>query len=163
MQLAPNFFLREFLKSEVASRIGRAVVATQEIINNLVRVAAVLQNVRDEIKEVFKVERPFSITSGYRPLWLNKLVKGAKNSDHLEGRAADFEVMGMSNYDICKFIEQRISLYNIDKLIYEFGDWVHISVPKIGEEPRRQVMTAVYNPKTKKVEYPLGIHKQEEN
>jgi hypothetical protein len=90
------------------------------------------------------------------------MVHGSANSAHMFGRAADFQVIGLSNYEVADFLARKIELLQIDQLIYEFGEWVHVSIPVIGATPRRQVMTAVHNPKTGKTEYSSGIIKQEE-
>jgi hypothetical protein len=160
-QLTTNFSLHEFLRSDVATRLGRPIDASPDITVRLLHVAQVLQWIRDDIKAELGVEHTFTISSGYRPMWLNTLIGGAPKSDHMDGRAADFEVIGMTVFDVCKFIEARIAKYDIDKLIYEFGEWTHISVPPPGSEPRRLIMTAVRNSKGV-VEYPLGIIKKEE-
>jgi hypothetical protein len=163
MQLSPNFSLKEMTHSDAATRLGRPVVASAEIQAELARLCnEVLQPIRHEIALMFGTS-PIIVSSGYRPLWLNQLIGGSLNSAHIYGRAADFQVIGHSNYEIANFIAGFIHTLPIDQLIYEFGDWVHVATPAIGVEPRRQILTAIRNPKTGKVEYPLGIIKQEEN
>lgn len=163
MQLSQNFSLREMTKSDLATRIGRPVVASDAIIADLKRLCnEVLQPIRHEIAIVYGTS-PMIVSSGYRPLWLNSMVHGSANSAHIFGRAADFEVIGLSNYEIASFIARRIQQFPIDQLIYEFGDWVHVAIPAIDAVPRRQILTAIRNPSTGKVEYHPGIEKQEES
>ena len=78
IQLAPNFNLREFACRHCgALKIDPALVAN-------------LQRLRD------RVGRAITITSGYRCEAHNKAVGGVVNSQHLEGKAADIQVEGMS-------------------------------------------------------------------
>ncbi len=164
MQLTTNFFLREWLWSDQAARMGRKIIAPDLIVVNIRRQAeTVMQPLRDRLCKKYGRDVSIKVTSGYRPLWLNQMVGGSKKSDHMDGRATDFECIGIPNYTVCKFIESIIEELPIDKLIYEFGDWVHISIAPAGVKPRRLIMTAIRNNKTGEVEYPAGIIKQEEN
>lgn len=83
--------------------------------------------------------RPVVITSGLRPDWLNNAIGGAKNSQHLKGQAADFVVPGLTPFEVCnQILESRIPY---DQLIYEFGEWIHISCPP-GPAIRTEAITA---------------------
>lgn len=160
-QLSTNFWLREFLESEHAARMGIKIVATPEIEASLRRLCTeVLQPLRDEVKRVLKHEYSFHINSGYRPPWLNTLVKGSKTSSHLWGGASDTKVIGLPVYDFSKFVEGYIQLLPIDQVIYEYGQWTHIGIALPGKEPRRQVLTAIYDHDTKEPRYLPGIVKQ---
>jgi len=96
------------------------------------------------VREHFKV--PISVTSGYRSKKLNKLIGGAKNSEHVEGRAFDLDADvfgGVTNKEIFDFIKTNLEF---NQLIWEFGDdnnpdWVHVSYRE-GENKKR-VLRAV--------------------
>lgn len=77
MKLTKNFSLKEFgdVPDEYIPNI-------QELANNL-------QVVRDFF------DAPIKVTSGYRSPEHNKSTGGAKNSQHLLGKAADFKVKGI--------------------------------------------------------------------
>lgn len=134
-QLSKSFWLREFLRSETAARMGRAIKPTeQEIANLRLLCENILQPIRDQLN------RPITITSGLRPPWLNLAIGGATDSEHIAGRAADFVVASYTPYAACQAIESMQLPWN--QLIHEFGQWTHVSVPPAGVQPRRKVKTA---------------------
>ena len=138
-RLSAHFRVGEFTRSQTAVRLGRRVeVFPQDIVHrNLVRLCStVLEPLRDELGQ------PITITSGYRPDWLNRLIHGSPGSLHMSGRAADFVVSGYTPAEIC--IRLADLLLPIDQLILEFGEWVHVAVPAEGVEPARRVMTAYH-------------------
>jgi zinc D-Ala-D-Ala carboxypeptidase len=51
-------------------------------------------------------------------------VGGRFNSQHLEGKAADFIVPSMDLVDVFNLIRQ---VFQFDQLIFEFGKWIHVS------------------------------------
>lgn len=135
LQLSKNFWLREFLWSDAAVRMGRNIVPTDADIKNLQRLChEVLQPIRDAIA------KPMVITSGLRPPWLNTLIGGARNSEHISARAADFKVVGMTPYEATMVISKMDLPWN--QLIHEFGSWTHISVAIAGTNPNREILTA---------------------
>ena len=81
-----------------------------------------LQPIRD------KLGLPMVITSGYRNSEVNKLVNGAKNSQHMKGQAVDFTV---SSYTPAQLVARiQLSGIEFDQLINEYDSWVHISYVK---------------------------------
>lgn len=82
-------------------------------VNNIIRVAKKLQEVRDFYN------RPISITSWYRPPAVNKAVGGVSNSRHLTGDGVDFIVHGVPPLKVAR---------DIDKLWGSFGG--------VGRSPR---------------------------
>lgn len=118
---------------------------------------SVLQPLRDHLG------KPITITSGYRPEEVNRLVGGSRNSQHTQCLAADFVVPGMDTIDVCRTI---ISLkLPFDQLINEFGRWVHVSIAANPGHERSEVLTAykfrpvVGSPKTC---YQPGLHLAEQ-
>jgi zinc D-Ala-D-Ala carboxypeptidase len=137
LQLSKSFWLREFLRSEQAARMGREILPTEENIANLKLLCEnVLQPIRDALGKVM------TISSGLRPEWLNVAIGGAKHSEHMEGRAADFLIAGYTPYAATKAIKELNLPWN--QLIHEFGQWTHASVPMAGQPPKREILTAHY-------------------
>ncbi|HKR44555.1 MAG TPA: D-Ala-D-Ala carboxypeptidase family metallohydrolase [Paraburkholderia sp.] len=134
MRLSPHFSLDELIQSETATRHGISNQPGPAELDNLVRLADVLELVRTLLRG-----RPMLISSGYRAPGVNRLVGGAPNSDHMSGRAADFICPGFgSPLHVCRAIDASIPF---DQLIFE-GTWVHLSIPAEGRDARRQVLTA---------------------
>ena len=130
-QLSPHFTLEELCKSQKAVREGIDNFPREpedaEIIENLRRVCAeILEPVRDR----FGI--PFSPSSGYRSLELNRALGSKDTSQHIRGEAADFEVPGVPNAELAAWIEGELTF---DQLILEFyipgesqSGWVHCSI-----------------------------------
>ena len=87
-QLAPGFKVREF-----RCRDGSDVVMIDESLVML------LQCIREHFG------KPITITSGYRTAAHNAAVGGAKSSQHLLGRAADFYVEGVPVATVAAYAE----------------------------------------------------------
>ena len=137
MMLSDNFSLAELYRSDMAARRGYVMEPSEVIIVSLRRLCEdVLQPIRD------LVGVPVLINSGYRDEYVNRLVGGAANSAHKFGRAADIRVAGMEAAELADIIENTNIGY--DKMILEFGQWVHIQVSKQGSMARREVLTATH-------------------
>lgn len=139
-QLSAHFSLEEFLTSQTAARMGRTIVPSAQITENLRRLCVtLLEPIR------VKLGRPMVISSGYRPDWLNTLIGGSKSSSHMHGYAADVEVVGMSPPAFCRWIQNHASAegWPIDQCILEFppNGWTHLG---IAERPRQQYLTALH-------------------
>lgn len=104
----------------------------KEIINNL---TLLIENILDPLREEYK--NPIIINSGYRCPQLNKLVGGAKTSQHMTGLAADITV-GNKNQNK-KLFELAIKMdLPYDQIIDESNfSWVHISY---SDNPRKQIL-----------------------
>lgn len=126
MNLSPHFSLAEMTASQTASRKGIDNTPSLEIVENLTRLCAFLETVRDVLQS------PMNISSGYRSPELNAAIGGAENSQHCQGVASDFT---SSHYTLDGIIKLIISeQLPFDQLIKEFSDgngggWVHISIP----------------------------------
>ena len=86
-----------------------------------------LQNALEWIRKQLGV--PMQITSGYRCPARNKHEKGAKNSQHMFGRAADFVVLypyWREAADACEeaFFQGFLSHVRF----YGAGNWIHVDV-----------------------------------
>jgi zinc D-Ala-D-Ala carboxypeptidase len=148
MNLTSSFTLKELVHSTTAIRNGINNNAPPEVVRNLTYLC---QHVLEPLRE--HMGCPIKVSSGYRSPELNKLVKGSKSSQHMEGKAADLVVHGR-NQEMFMFILQYLPF---DQLIWEFGtdgepDWVHVSYNADGN--KRQVLKAVkQNGKTKYLNY----------
>jgi D-alanyl-D-alanine dipeptidase len=85
---------------------------------------------------------PIKISSGYRSPELNKLIGGAKASQHNVGEAVDIDLDG-KNGELFSYIVNNL---DFDQIIWEFGDdtnpdWVHVSYKSTGN--RKQLLKAV--------------------
>lgn len=130
VKLTNNFYLKEFVISQVAVRHGYRNEPNEKQIENL-RLLCV--NVLQPLREIINV--PIFINSGFRSFDVNAAVGGRFNSQHLEGKAADLVVPSMNLADVFNIVLERISF---DQLIYEFGKWIHVSWN--GDKNRKDVM-----------------------
>lgn len=121
-----NFTMSELLNSDEAKKHG---------INNIPNDKQVLDNLLLLITECLQpirnyVGKPIQVTSGYRCQTLNNLptIKGAKNSQHLTGQAADIVIKGMAPKQVVEKI--KASGVEYDQLINEYNLWTHVSYSK---------------------------------
>ena len=115
MKLSKNLSLAEVVRSETAKRLGIDNYPTKEHIENLKTIAnKVFQPIRDHF------ECPIHVSSGYRGEKLNKAIRGAKTSLHMQGQALDIDMdfTKVSNTDIfmLDIIIQVIVIYWLQHL-----------------------------------------------
>ncbi|EON14942.1 D-Ala-D-Ala carboxypeptidase family metallohydrolase [Pandoraea sp. SD6-2] len=147
MNLTEHFTLHEMTESATARKFGIDNQAPASVINNLMRTANLLEQVRSLLGS------PVIISSGYRSPALNRAIGGAGASAHVEGLAVDFSCPKFGTpYQICQAIER--SDIEFQQLIFE-GTWVHISAPRSGAAARRQILTAHFDGKP--VRYSVGL------
>jgi hypothetical protein len=125
MNLSTNFTLKELTDSETAARHGWDNTPNEAELENLKRLAALLEQVRALLN------RPIMVNSAFRSKKVNDAVGSKDSSQHRIGCAADIKVPGMSPRDVVKAIRESGIKY--DQLIQEFstpqgGGWTHISV-----------------------------------
>lgn len=94
-QITKNFNFEEFKSKDGAKTPLEAKI-------NIVKLACNLQRLRDYLN------KPIIINSGYRSPNHNKNVGGAKNSQHVTGKASDIRVSGISPEKIKEAIEHLI-------------------------------------------------------
>lgn len=127
MRLSKNFTLSELTKSQAAERYDIDNTPGIQEQKYLIRVAEeILQPVRDHFKT------PFTPSSGFRCLELNSIINGSPTSQHVKGQAVDFEVPGVDNLDLARWIRDNL---NVDQLILEYytpgeptSGWIHCSI-----------------------------------
>lgn len=147
-QLSQHFSLAEFVRSQTATRHGIDNTPPGSAQINLARLAEQLERVRMAVGS-----RSVQITSGYRCPALNARIGGSRTSAHMEGRAADIVVRGMTAVQVARAIERASIVF--DQLIFE-GAWVHVGISRVGDLARGDVLTAIFEP-GRPVRYQHGI------
>ena len=120
MQL--NFTMSELLHSDIAEKYIISNIPDKKSLDNmLLLIVNCLQPLRNYIG------KPIIITSGYRSARLNghPLIKGAQNSEHLTGGAADFIIKGLTPKQVVELV--KASGVPFRQLINEHNLWTHIS------------------------------------
>lgn len=107
-------------------------------------------NVLDPIRTLYG--KPVYVNSGFRSETLNKVVGGARNSQHMEGKAADITAGNPKDnkklWDVILFLQQEGDI-DFDQLINEkpvyvkgVGEcpsWIHVSYNE--DNNRGQILT----------------------
>ena len=128
------FSIQELTRSATAKRKGIDNTPTAEVVANL---KLLIEKILDPLREAWG--QPIIVDSGYRCPKLNKAVKGAANSQHLLGQAADIRTLKDTPAENKKLFElvQRLKL-PYDQLIDEYDyNWIHVSY---GPRHRRRVL-----------------------
>jgi len=142
MQLSEHFNLKEFTKSETAIRKRIDNTPNADHAQNLKNVC---EKILEPVRRHFN--KPVRINSGYRGPALNSAVGGSSKSQHCNGEAVDFEIDGLANPELAKWVSENCEF---DQIILEFYDpkegpnsgWVHASYTTKGPN-RKQKLTAL--------------------
>lgn len=137
MKLSKNFTLEELTFSLTANNHGIDNTPNTEQKAALKRLCVeVLQPIRDAWGQ------PIVVSSGYRCPKLNAAIGGVKNSQHLQGQAADIKASnpkdnGKLHACIKKLVQS--GQIKVGQLIWEYGTktcpkWVHVSLPRNGKK-----------------------------
>ena len=139
MNLSRFFTLAEMIHSNTAKAEGIDNQPAPEGVEFLRRLCT---EVLDPLREA--VGMSIKVNSGYRGPALNKRLKGATKSQHLEGQAADIEAPGLAVLALFKkAIELRLPF---DQIIYEVkgaSKWVHLSHNPAGN--RGEILLAKFD------------------
>jgi len=130
MNLSPNFTLDELTRSEAAARGGWGNTPNEAELENLKRLAALLQEVKTAVGG-----KPVMINSGFRSKQTNDAVGSNDRSQHRLGCAADLRVPGMTPRQVVEACIAAGLLF--DQIILEFDAWTHISIPNTPEAKPR--------------------------
>jgi len=130
------FTFDEFTRSTTAERLK----IDNSIPNNAIKsnIEYLCQYLLDPLREAYG--KPIYISSGYRCPELNRAVKGASNSYHTTGLAADIYVKGASNITLVPII---VKIGRYDQIILEKGSinlpqWIHVGISRI--KNRKQIL-----------------------
>ena len=132
MNLSAHVTLKEFQASGLATLRN----INNEMNESQIASAKLLcENVFEPLR--IHLNTPINISSAYRSVQLNKMIKGAIGSQHTKGEAMDIKV-GANGFN---FIKDKLEF---DQLIWEFGNdenpsWVHVSY---SSKNRKQVLKA---------------------
>ena len=129
MKLTANITLDELTKSQTAERKGINNNPNPKQIDNIKALAInILQPVRSHY------DRPLIISSGFRCAQLCTEIGSSINSQHVaddEAAAADFEIPGVDNRELARWIRDNLE---VDQGILEFykdgeptSGWIHCS------------------------------------
>jgi len=135
MKLSDNFTLSELTKSGTAKRFDYSEQFTppESVIESLTLLCKeVLQPIRDSL------EKPITVSSGYRCPRLNSKIGGSSTSQHQKGEAADINLNIKGIEKNAVLLDEILMLWydgkiQFDQLIIEFPDendvpeWIHIS------------------------------------
>ena len=127
--------MKYFTINELTETTHGLNIPNQGQIENL---KLLIEKVLDPARE--ELQAPIKVTSGFRSIEINRMVKGSKTSQHLIGQAAD-----LTCFDNKKLFRILADM-EFDQLIYEFGNneqpaWIHVSYSKVVN--RNQVLRAI--------------------
>ena len=126
-----KFSISELITSDTAARYN---INNMPDIRALDSMLELIYYVLQPLREIIK--KPMKITSGFRNSEVNRLVGGARNSQHLTGQAADFVIDGMTPAAVIEIVKK--SGIEFDQVINEYNKWTHISFNK--GKNRKQVL-----------------------
>lgn len=96
-----------------------------------------IRNVLDPLR--FKFGKPIYVNSGFRCATLNELIGGTRNSQHMDGKAADITSGNKKDNKVIFELAQSMGL-EFDQLINENQfSWIHISYNE--DNNRNQVLS----------------------
>lgn len=161
--VSKNFQFYELTKSDLASRqeIPNGFASEDELCCAVYLCRKVIQPVRDKFGR-FKPNSVYRSQTLERAL-KNKPVNWLSTSQHVKGQACDIEVLNESNMKLALWVRDNLKF---DQLILECyaavegpnSGWVHVSLlpPGYGKN-RKEILSYVKNPQTRKFEYVPGL------
>lgn len=137
MQLTKNFFLKEFILSPTAVRMG---IDNYPGPGEIAALEALSLNVLQPLRSWYG--HSIRVASGFRSPALNSYIGGANKSQHKKGEAADIDTV-TDNAKLFNYIKNNLPF---DQIIWEFGDdenpdWIHVSYRADGNN-RKEVLKA---------------------
>ena len=132
MNLSAHVTLAEFENSSTATTHG---INNKMSESQIASAKLLCENVFEPLR--IYLNTPIKISSGFRCVQLNKMIKGSSTSQHTKGEAMDLQI-GANGFF---FIKTKL---DFDQLIWEFGNdenpsWVHVS---FSSKNRKQVLKA---------------------
>lgn len=145
---APNFRYKEFIRSDVAIRLGIDNIPNEKQWKNIEKLAVnVLQPIRNKFGSI-------RITSGFRSVELNQAIGGSRYSNHCRGEAADVEPFddNVKLVDIMEYIVENLEFRTV---ILEFPmlGWLHSDYREGGNLKRIKLKDRNHHYKTASMEY----------
>ena len=134
MNLSAHVTLAEFENSPTATTHG---INNKMSESQIASAKLLCENVFEPLR--LYLNTPIQISSGFRSLQVNKMIGGAKTSQHTKGEAMDLQI-GAKGFN---FIKDKLEF---DQLIWEFGtdknpEWIHVSYSSV--KNRKKILKAV--------------------
>jgi len=108
--------------------------APWEVQNNCFLLATlILEPVRAEF------QLPIRVTSGWRAPDKNAAVGGVDHSQHLDGSACDFLILGMAMPVVYSYICDKLN-WSGEVLYYQIRGHVHVALPQLGIQADRLIL-----------------------
>ena len=85
------------------------------------------EDLLEPIREHFKL--PVQVNSGYRCFTVNEAAGGSKNSQHMNGAAADICIPGVDIAKVWEWIVNRSGLRWHQAIYYPKHSFIHVSLP----------------------------------
>lgn len=126
MKLSPHFSLAEFTASATAKARG---IDNRPNGLHIDSMRLLCTKALEPLRAHFG--RPIRITSGYRSPELCLAVGSSKTSQHARGEAADFEIPGVDNLTVARWIRDHLPFDQLILENYIMGQpnsgWIHLS------------------------------------
>lgn len=132
--LSPHITYAEGVHSVYALRNNIKNIPPESAVFNMRRLSL---HYLEPIRDLF--DAPMIIDSMYRGVVLNTCVGGTTSSAHIDGRAADFNILHAKPSVVMSAILDKLSL-DFDQLILEFNAWIHLGIARVGQKPRGQIL-----------------------
>lgn len=140
MSFHPRFPKERLEFSQTATRNGIDNTIPPHLEANAARLSYFLADL-EILLQTKGLPSVIQVTSGYRCEQLNRAVGGARNSDHMEARAADIVVPRLTPFDLATIVKSEV-IDRVDQVILEFGRWTHVSIAPTTRSARMQPLTA---------------------
>lgn len=116
--------MKEFLVSSSYPTLAALINPTPQMVTNLMCLCLfALQRIRDEVK------KPLIIDSGVRSPEINAMIGGVADSQHTDGSACDFIILGE---DMQALYWKIIMWWPGEVIYYKKKGHIHIALPKYG-------------------------------
>jgi len=120
-RITEHFMLSELVYSQTATAKSIDNTPNQDQVDNLIRLT---KNVLEPLRKA--LDRPITVSSGFRSEELNIALGGAPYSQHMDGEAVDIVCDGL--VDAFRYIIRHLYF---DQVIFETvgsKSWIHISL-----------------------------------
>ena len=149
-KLSEHFTLEELIKSPTADKLGIKNTPTPEHIENM---KYLCEKVLEPVRAFFG--KPITINSSYRNPEVNKAVGGVPTSQHSNGEAADYEIMGVDNKVVADWVSENVVFDQVILEFYNDGEansgWVHTSIKRNGATRKQKLLAKKDGKSTKYV------------
>lgn len=136
IQLSQHFMLSEFLRSGEAERRGIDNTPSVQVISNLQHLC---REVLEPLREY--MQQPIVISSGYRCLELNRVLKSSDSSQHVTGEAADIHLPSIAMGR--RYLDYLLQYGHYHQLIWEHDSngcyWIHVSLKQYGQNSQQYI------------------------